>query len=137
MNALAGNLTVTPARRSAVKVFVVEDSSLIRERLLTMLNAIPAVSVLGYAATATDAIEDILSALPDVVILDLKLIESSGIHVLKAIKQRMHDVIVIMLTNYAIPAYRKACMHAGADYFLDKTNEFQKIPEILDQLKSR
>ena len=48
----------------------------------------------------------------------------------------MPHVIVIMLTNHSGPEYRRACLDAGANFFLDKTNEFQKIPDILDQLKS-
>ena len=71
MNALAANTLGSLVQHSVLRVFVVDDSAVIRERLLKMLNAMPAVTVLGYATTAADAIEDILSAPPDVVILDL------------------------------------------------------------------
>jgi DNA-binding NarL/FixJ family response regulator len=114
-------------------VFLVEDSSLIRERLVQMLEAIPAVKVIGYAETPAEAIEQISLGHPKVVILDIKLKGGSGIKVLQAVKQQMPDIVVIMLTNYSTPQFRSQCMQAGADYFLDKTHEFQNITAILEQ----
>jgi DNA-binding NarL/FixJ family response regulator len=114
-------------------VFLVEDSSLIRERLLRLLDAMPAVNVVGYAETACDAIEQIHIRHPDVVILDIKLKGGNGINVLREVKRHMPAVVVVMLTNYTSPQFRTQCMQAGADYFLDKTNEFQNIAPILEQ----
>ena len=114
-------------------VFLVEDSAIIRERLFQMLEALPNVKVIGYAETPTEAIEQIGISRPDVVILDIKLNGGSGITVLRVIKQQMPDVIVVMLTNYTSGQFRSQCMQAGADYFLDKTNEFQNIAFILAQ----
>ena len=42
--------------------------------------------------------------------------------------------VVIIFTNYPYPQYRKKCMEAGADFFFDKSMEFEKIPEVLGQL---
>jgi DNA-binding NarL/FixJ family response regulator len=114
-------------------VFVVEDSLLIRERLLQMLAAMPAVRVVGQADTECDAIDQIVARQPNVVILDIKLKSGSGIKVLQAVKQLMPAIVVVMLTNYATPQVRSKCLGAGADHFLDKTNEFQKIASILEQ----
>jgi len=114
-------------------VFLVEDSSLIRERLMRMLEAIPAVKVVGYAESPAEAIEQISFGQPDVVILDIKLKGGSGIKVLQAVKQHMPGVIVIVLTNYSTPPFRSQCVQAGADYFLDKSHEFQNIAAILEQ----
>jgi DNA-binding NarL/FixJ family response regulator len=100
-----------------------------------MLTAMSGVEVVGYAETAADAIAGILAARPEVVVLDIKLKASSGIEVLRTIKRRMAAVAVIMLTNYATEEYRKKCLEAGAEYFLDKTNEFEQLFPIIDQLK--
>ena len=118
-------------------VFLVEDSSLIRERLVQMLEAMPAVKVLGHAETPADAIERINLTQPDVVILDIKLKGGSGIKVLRDVKKHMPAIVVVMLTNYATPQFRSECMQAGADYFLDKTNEFQNIASILEKQNYR
>ncbi len=125
----------TACKVSATRVFVVEDSGLIRERLLTMLAGLATIEVVGHAETAADAIASILATKPDVVVLDIKLKASNGIEVLQTIKRRMAGVAVIMLTNYATEEYRRKCLEAGAEYFLDKTNEFEQLRPIIAQLK--
>ncbi len=116
------------------RVFLVEDSAVVRERLLEILKAIPTVEVIGYAETPSDAIEQINVNPPDVIVLDIQLRDGRGMNVLQAIKRRFPAIVVIMLTNYATPAFRQSYLAAGADYFLDKTNEFQNIASILQQL---
>lgn len=117
------------------RVFVVEDSELIRKRLFSMLSGMQGVEIVGHSDTAADAIAGIRSVMPDVVVLDIKLKNGSGIEVLRVIKQRLVQVTVIMLTNYATDEYRKKCLEAGADYFLDKTNEFERLCPIINQFK--
>ena len=127
------NSAVPASRVIGTTVFLVEDSSLIRERLLQLLAAMPSVNVIGYAETPCDAIEQIRRSQPDVVILDIKLKGGNGIDVLREVKRHMPAIVVLMLTNYTSPQFRSQCMQAGADYFLDKTNEFQKIAPILEK----
>jgi two-component system response regulator DevR len=117
------------------RVFLVEDSVIIRERLVRLLEGISGIKVVGGADNAADAMEGIVAAAPDVVVLDIKLKNGNGIDVLRDIKHRLPSVTVIMLTNYATGEYRRICLEAGAEYFLDKTNEFQNLQGILDQLR--
>jgi len=131
MNELAHAATVPTTTR----VFLVEDSELIRERLVSMLAGLSGVEVVGHADNAAAAIAGILGGKPDVVVLDIKLKASSGIEVLNTIKHRMPTMPVIMLTNYATEEYRRKCLEAGAEYFLDKTNEFELLRPIIAQLK--
>jgi DNA-binding NarL/FixJ family response regulator len=118
------------------RVFVVEDSELIRECLFSMLADMSGVEVAGYAETAAAAIDGVLAARPDVVVLDLKLKAGSGIDVLRTIKRRLEEVPVIVLTNYATEADRERCLQAGAEHFLDKTNEFEQLCPIIGRLKN-
>jgi two-component system, NarL family, response regulator DevR len=133
MNAL-GNATTPDTKVPTIRDYVVEDSALIRERLLAMLDGLSGINLVGYAEDASDAIANILSTRPDAVVLDIKLKVGNGIEVLRAIKRGVPAVTVIMLTNYATEEYRKKCLEAGAGYFLDKTNEFEKLRPILEQL---
>ena len=133
MNALAA--ATAPLAQTTTRVFVVEDSELIRERLLSMLAGVSSVEVVGHAETASDAIAGILAARPDVVVLDIKLRAGSGIEVLRTIKPRVGEAAVVMLTNYATEVCRAKCLEAGAEYFLDKSNEFERLCPIIDQLK--
>ena len=108
------------------KVFLVEDSPAIRVRLAAMLSEIPGVDVVGEAETAGAAIDGILRTRPDSVVLDVQLIGSSGIDVLRKLRPLDPATVFIVLTNSPDARYRKLYLDAGANYFLDKTTEFEK-----------
>lgn len=117
-----------------MKVFVVEDSQAVRERLVDMINEIDDVDVVGEADSYDTAVSGILATRPDVAILDISLAAGSGIDVLAHVKRQLPALKGIMLTNYSSPQHVKASADAGADYFLDKTSEFEKIVDILERL---
>lgn len=119
-----------------MNVFVVEDSSLLRERLVRTLTGIADVQVSGFADTAAEAIQQIQTLRPDAIILDIRLRQGTGFQVLEACKVPGRPPLVIVLTNFAYPQYRKKYIDAGADFFFDKSNEFGKVVEVLtEQLK--
>ena len=117
-----------------MKVYVVEDSQAVRERLVEMIRDIKDVDVVGEAASEEAAVSGILATSPDVAILDISLAEGSGIEVLARVKRQLPGLKGIMLTNYASPQHVKASADAGAEYFLDKSSEFEKIVDILERL---
>ena len=118
------------------KVFVVDDSQVVRERLVNMLTEIDGVSVVGQAECPVGAIDGIVSTSPDVVVLDIHLHEGSGIDVMRGLRSRSGGIVFIVLTNFPGSQYRKAYLEAGANYFLDKLNEFKKVAEIISSLAS-
>ena len=59
---------------------------------------------------------------------------ASGINRLHEMKKDKPAPIIMILTNYPYPQYRKKCADAGADYFFDKSTEFDKVPEVLQKL---
>jgi len=116
-----------------MNVFVVEDSSLLRERLIRTLTGIEGVQVSGYSDTAEEAIQQIQQVTPDAIILDIRLRQGTGFQVLQAVKVRGKPPLVIVLTNFAYPQYRNKYLDAGADFFFDKSNEFDQIVVVLNQ----
>jgi DNA-binding NarL/FixJ family response regulator len=114
-----------------IKVFIADDSLVVREHLVTMLDELPRIVIVGQAETVAEAINGILELRPDVVILDIRMPGGSGIDVLQRVKQGEVMPIVIILTNYPYSGYRQKCLQAGADFFLDKSTEFDQIPELL------
>jgi len=121
-----------------MKVFVVEDSAAVRERLVEMIREVEDVEVVGEAATYGKAVAGIAGTAPDVAILDIRLAddEGSGIDVLNEIRKTMPAIRAIVMSNYITPQHMKASADAGAEYFLDKSVEFDRIPEILRQMGS-
>ncbi len=120
-----------------IRLFIADDSLIIREHLVTMLNGLAEVEIVGQTGTVSEAIAAISTLKPNVVILDLRMPGGSGIDVLHKIKQDGVGPIVIILTNYTFAGYRQKCLDAGADFFLDKSTEFDQIPELLEQYKQR
>lgn len=114
-----------------ISVFIVDDSPIVRDRLVAMLSELEGVEVVGQAQDAVEATCLIRELRPDAVVLDIQLASGNGIDVLRTIKKERPDVLVIMLTLYPDLQYRESCMKAGASFFLDKATGFEKIPEAL------
>lgn len=116
-----------------MKVFIVEDSSVMRERLLSMLANISDVEVIGHSGDESGAIKRIDALLPDAVILDISLQPGSGISVLEHVKKRHAGIKVMVLTNYIDDFYVKRCASAGVDCFFDKTFQFAQVCEVFSK----
>ena len=117
-----------------MRLFIVDDSSLICERIRAVVSDIKGFEIVGEAAEQSEAIQSINKTNPDVVILDIRLPKGNGIEVLRELKNKDHAPVVIVLTNYPYPQYRVKCNAIGADYFFDKSTEFERIKEVLKQL---
>jgi DNA-binding NarL/FixJ family response regulator len=113
------------------QVLIVDDSEPIRERLAALLAESAQIQVVGQAGNSRDAWEAVRFLKPDIVILDIRMPGSNGIALLKQIKARYPEMTVIMLTNFDNTQYRRQCRLLGANYFLNKTMEFEKIVETI------
>jgi DNA-binding NarL/FixJ family response regulator len=118
-----------------IKVFIADDSLIVREHLVTMLDELAGIEIVGQAENVAEAISGIRILQPDVLILDIRMPGGTGIDVLQNIKQDEVAPMVIVLTNYPYPGYRQKCLQAGADFFLDKSTEFDQIPELFERFK--
>ncbi|NWF76115.1 MAG: response regulator transcription factor [Nitrospirae bacterium] len=113
-----------------MKVLIADDSAEIRKRLSNMILNIQKVDLIEQADNVEEAIQIIQNSKPDVVILDIQMSGGNGIDVLSTITKKNNYPVVIMLTNYPYPQYRDLCFEYGADFFFDKSDEFEKVSEI-------
>jgi two-component system response regulator DevR len=120
----------------ALRVFIVEDSASIRERLTELMGEIDGAAVVGFADTPSDAIAGILNTRPDCVVLDYQLLGGTCVDVLHAVHSKAPSVVFVVLTNHANPQYRRLCLKAGANWFFDKSTEFRKIKGVISGLAS-
>ncbi len=116
---------VNPAN-NPLKVFIADDSSLIRDRVAALLAAANML-VVGEASTPADSIDGILAARPHVVVLDVQLEGGTGLEVLRAVRSAAPEIAVVVFSNTASPAYRKRYLSDGAAGFLDKSTEFDQL----------
>ncbi|OOG36709.1 response regulator transcription factor [Polaromonas sp. A23] len=115
-----------PSHQVPVKVFIADDSVLIRNRVAAMLEA-SAIAVVGQAGTPQASIDGILSTSPDVVVLDVQLEGGQGLEVLRSIRQAAPIVAFVVFSSNSGPAYRKRYVAEGATAFLDKSTEFDQL----------
>ena len=134
------NDVLTPAPGSAdvgaqtLRLLLVEDSPRLQQRLKSLLEKGGAVRVESVVDSATAARRAIDRQFFDVLIVDVELAEGSGIDVVAYARQHFptqKKPLIIVLTNYAIPAVEKRCRQAGADYFLDKMHQFSEVMTLI------
>lgn len=117
-----------------MKVFIADDSRVIVERLADLLGEVPGAQLAGHAGDVPETVLGIQKMKPDALILDLQMPGGTGLDVLRAIRTDHPSLYVLICTNYPYPQYREECMSAGANFFLDKSAEFERIPVILREL---
>ena len=115
----------------ALKVFIVEDSLPIRERLIELMGEIDGTAVVGVAETPADAVSGILSTRPDLVVLDYQLLGGTAVDVMRAVLPKAASMVFAVLTNHTSLQYRRTCQEAGASWFFDKSTEFGKIKHVI------
>jgi len=114
-----------------MEIFLVENSPLVVKRLSEMFSALPGVALVGHAAGAKQAIEEILKRKPQVVLLDLDLDQGTGFQVLAALRDRAPEIDTYMLTNYVSEPLRAATARLGAKGFYDKTEELLVLRDLI------
>ena len=112
------------------RILIVDDSEVIRQRLSSLISDTEGVELIGEAVDTQSAIRLWQSTNPDIVILDLRIPGDGGISVLRELKRQSPETVVAVLTNYPYVAYRKRCAELGANFFFDKSTEFEKVKTI-------
>lgn len=123
-----------PLTTGKLKILVVDDSILISNRLKNLLSELEYVQFSGHAENYEDALIFTDALRPHILLLDVNLTAKSGIDVLKHVKKYYPSIKVIMFTNQSDGYYRKLCNNLGADYFLDKSSEFDSLIGLLEEI---
>jgi DNA-binding NarL/FixJ family response regulator len=115
-----------------VRVLIVDDHRGFRRALVTTLGMVQGLEVAGEAADGTEAITQVASLQPDVVLMDLSMPGISGIEAMQEIHRWSPDLPVIILTAHADPAIEREALARGASGFIAKGGGLQ---ELVDHLK--
>lgn len=119
-------------RTGALRVLLVEDSELLAERLREVLSQIAGVEVVGTVVDEGAAVAMAKDRDIHVVILDLQLKQGTGFGVMRSLGADRPAIIVF--TNYALPEYRRRAEQLGVEYFLNKSLDFERLPEVIRTL---
>jgi DNA-binding NarL/FixJ family response regulator len=103
-----------------VRVMVVDDQGLVREGLMTLLDAAAGIDPVGAAADGEEAVRLAARYLPDVVLMDLRMPRMDGVEATRRIREARPDTEVVVLTTHADEASILDAMRAGARGYLTK-----------------
>lgn len=121
-----------------IQLLIVDDSLIIVARLFNLLTDQKNISGIYYAKAYEEAEGFFNKLIPDVMLLDINLSLNgdgrNGIDLLRYLKQHHYPTKVVVLTNESNPYYKDLCVSLGADYFLDKSKDFEYIPGIVSHL---
>ncbi len=121
-----------------LQVFLIEDSSLVRELLIESFADIPGIMLVGHADSEDEALDQLALHPCDILILDIQLRQGNGISLLRRLSSdSQHDrQIRIIFSNNVSKGYHRLAEQLGVQYFFDKTSEFTDMRELLEQLGS-
>ncbi len=124
------------ADHRALRVYLVEDSPHVRDLLLDLLNDPGEIEIVGFADNEKESVAAILADPVDAVIVDLNLREGSGMGVIKQLRSAARDPQpnIIVFTNHPFPEIRQRAMQLGANYFFDKSADYDSLGATLHSL---
>jgi DNA-binding NarL/FixJ family response regulator len=122
---------VTPNK---LLILIVDDNMCFVERMIGLLDDVGNIGYINVASDYDEASRYLKQENPDLVLLDINLPGKNGIELLRKIKKPGNGCQVIMITNHADEYYREQCKELGADHFLDKSNDFSRVPGIISKI---
>jgi len=113
------------------RVLICDDHEVVREGLRGLISRQSDMSVVGEAGTVAESIEAATRSKPDVVIMDVRLPDGSGVEACRSIREANPDIRVIMLTSYADDEALFASIIAGASGYLLKQTRGQAVVDAI------
>ncbi len=109
-----------PEQAETVRILLVDDHPVVRQGIRMMLEQNPDLEISGEAESASDALDAIEQTKPDLAIIDLSLKESSGLELLKDIRIRYPEIIILVLSMRDEALYAERVLRAGARGYITK-----------------
>jgi len=112
-------------------LFIVDDRTSVRQALAQRLERVPGLHVVGSAGSSQDGIARIHATRPDVVLLELKLADGRGMEMLRTVRADLPDTRVLILTSYLDEFERQVALKAGADEYMLKDIDTEKLTQAI------
>lgn len=113
-----------------INIFLVEDHEVVRKTLAAFLEREPDMHVCGEAGSGQDALDQLETIRPDLLLLDVSLPGIDGISLLEVVRERWPELRCIILSGHAEAVYRRQAAAAGALTYIDKRSVKEIVPAI-------
>ena len=119
------------AANPKLKILIVDDHDIVRKGLAMLISRQEDLSVVAEAGTVAEAVEKARESVPDVVVIDIRLPDGTGIEACRDIRDENADVKVLMLTSYSDEEAVMGSIMAGASGYLLKKIHSQEIVDAI------
>ncbi len=127
---------------NTISILIMDDAPYVRHLIAAELSNLQGVKNIYEAGNPSIALHIIWAQAPEIIILDINVPSeifkgvhyTNGIDVIRTVKQHLPTSAVVMLSNNSNEYYRRECKKAGADFFFDKTTEFDAFLVQVQQL---
>jgi DNA-binding NarL/FixJ family response regulator len=116
---------------STIRVMIVDDHTVVRDGVATMLGRQPDISVVGEASNGREAVDIAKSLSPDVILMDLRMPEMDGVEAMRLIREYNQEVKFIVLTTFDTDEYIFHAVEVGAKGFLLKDASREELFEAV------
>jgi two-component system OmpR family response regulator len=123
---------MTETYKKSTNILIAEDSFFFSKWLYAEFLKIEGINIVGFVDNIGEAYKEIENQEIDIAILDIRLKEGSATNFIEQIKSSYNNIIVIVFSNNV--EFKEACLKLGADYFFDKSNEFDDLLELVSNL---
>jgi len=119
------------------RILFVDDEEIIREGVSSLINwAANGLYLIGTAQNGLEAYEKIIRECPDIVITDIKMPGMDGLELISAVKEKMPEVIFVILSGYGEFDFAKRAMQNGVMHYILKPCDELEIMEVLNKVIS-
>ena len=115
-----------------MKLLIADDSELLRKNLRKLLCDVKGISEVYESDNVANTLRQLVEVQPDILLLDIQMPDGSGFDVLQT--KKTTPKLIIVITNFPTESNRRKSLSLGADYFFDKSNEYEKLIAMFENL---
>lgn len=115
----------------AIRVLLVDDQSIIREGLSSLLRSKPDIEIVGEAENGQAAVEIAIALQPDIVLMDVRMPVMDGVAAIRSLRQKAPDIKVLVLTTFDDDEYITKAMGFGAKGYLLKDTPSEELAQAI------
>ena len=114
-----------------IRLLIVDDQSIVREGLSSLLTTQPDLEIIGEAANGEEAVRQSLSLAPDVVLMDVRMPVMDGVAAIRLLKEQAPKIKILVLTTFDDDRYVAQAMTYGADGYLLKDTPSHELARAI------